>query len=107
MTNFVQEGDRLLYTAGADTASGAGVKVGVRFGVATAAILNGASGIVAMEGVFTIPKLSTDVVAQGVLLYWDDTNKRLTTTASTHITAGYATAAAGNGVTTVNVCINR
>ena len=107
MKNFVQEGDRLLYTAGADIASGAGVKVGVRFGVATAAIANGATGVLAMEGVYTIPKLGTDVVAQGALLYWDDTNKRLTTTASTHITAGYAFAAAGNGVTTVDICINR
>lgn len=107
MKNFVQEGDKILFTAGATTASGAGVKVGVRFGVATADIANGVVGVVAMEGVYTIPKLGTDVVAQGALLYWDDTNKRLTTTASTHITAGYAFAAAGNGVTTVDIAINR
>ena len=107
MKNFVQEGDRIQFTAGADLASGAGVKIGVRFGVCVAAVLSGALGIAAMEGVFTIPKLSTDVVAIGVLLYWDDTNKRLTTTASGNTQAGYAFAAAGNGATTVDICINR
>lgn len=106
MKNYIQEGDRIQFTAGADIASGAGVLVGVKFGVATAAIANGAVGILAMEGVFTIPKLSTDVVAIGVALYWDDTNKCLTVTATGNTYAGYATAAAGNGATTVNICLN-
>ena len=44
------------------------------------------------------------MVAQGALLYWDNTNKRLTTTATGNTLAGYATAAAGAGMSTV--CIN-
>lgn len=107
MKNFIQEGDRLQYTAGADITSGSGVLVGVRLGVAATDIANGAVGILAMCGVFELPKLSTDVVAQGALLYWDNTNKRLTVTATSNTLAGYAFAAAGNGVATVNIHINR
>jgi predicted RecA/RadA family phage recombinase len=53
--------------------------------------------------VFTLAKLSTDVVAQGAILYWDAGNSRLTVTASTHKKAGLAAGAAGSGVSTVAV----
>lgn len=107
MKNFVQNGDRIQFVAGAATASGAGVKIGVRVGVAVGDVANGATGVAAMEGVFTLPKLSTDVVAIGVLLYWDDTNKRLTVTASGNTQAGYAQSAAGGTVSTVDIMLNR
>lgn len=94
------------YTAGATITSGSGVLVGKRLGIATTDMVNGTKGSLAMEGVFNLPKLSTDVVAQGDLLYWDDTNKRLTTTATANTQAGFAFAAAGNGVTTVDIKIN-
>ena len=107
MKNLIEKGDRLVFTVGADTASGAGVLVGKRLGVASSAISNGAAGVLAMEGVFNLPKLSTDVIAQGALLYWDDTNKRLTSTSTSNTLAGYAQDASGNGVATVNIMINR
>jgi predicted RecA/RadA family phage recombinase len=107
MKNYIQEGERIDFTAGATTASGAGVKIGVRFGIACSDVANGAVGVAAMAGVFNVPKLSTDVVAQGVLLFWDDTNKRLTTTSAGNTQAGYAQNAAGNGATTVDIMINR
>lgn len=107
MTNYVQEGDKLRYTAGANITSGQAVLVGKRLGVASTAIANGDTGVLCMEGVYTIAKLSTDVVAQGSLLYWDDTNKRLTVTSTDNTLAGYAFTAAGNGATTVNISINR
>lgn len=107
MKNYVQEGDRIQITAGADIASGGVVVIGTKIGVACNAIANGATGICATEGVFTLPKLSTDVIAQGALVYWDASPGEITTTSSGNTVAGYATAAAGNGVTTINVCINR
>lgn len=105
-TKFVQPGDVIDYTAGANIASGDVVLMTVRVGVALAAIANGATGPVQVTGVFTIAKLSTDVVAQGAALYWDNTNKRMTLTSAGNTLAGYATSASGNGVTTVNVKIN-
>lgn len=105
-TKFVQPGDVIDYTAGANIASGQVVLMGVRIGVALAAIANGAIGPVQVTGVFTIAKLSTDAVTQGAALYWDNTNSRLTTTASGNTLAGYATAASGSGAATVNIKIN-
>jgi predicted RecA/RadA family phage recombinase len=107
MKNMIEKGDRLVFTVGADTASGAGVLVGKRIGVACSAILSGAAGVLAMEGVFNLPKLSTDVIAQGDLLYWDNTNKRLTSTTTSNTLAGYAQNASGNGVATVDIMLNR
>lgn len=106
-SNYVEDGDVLNYQNGAQAiASGAVVLFGKRIGVAIAAIAANAKGSVGVVGVWTIAKLSTDVVAQGDLLYWDSANSRLTTTASGNTLAGYAFDAAGNGATTVNIKIN-
>lgn len=105
-TKYVMSGDVIDYPAGSAVASGAVVLFGVRIGVALAAIAAGASGALAVKGIFTIAKLSTDVVAIGALLYWDNGNSRLTTTSAGNTLAGYATKAAGNGVTTVEININ-
>lgn len=106
--NFIQEGDVLAYTAGGTAiASGAVVLMGKRIGIALADIAANTTGAVSTDGVWSIAKLSTDVIAQGDLLYWDAANSRLTATSAGNTLAGYATAAAGNGVTTVNILINR
>lgn len=105
-TKFVQPGDVIDYTAGANIVSGQVVLIGARIGVALQDIANGKVGSMAMTGVFTINKLSTDVVAAGALLYWDNSNSRLTVTSSGNTLAGFAVAAAGSGVATVNIKIN-
>lgn len=107
--NYVQEGDVLNYTnaSGSTITSGAAVLIGTWLGVALADIANGATGSVAIEGVFTVAKLGTDVVSQGAALYWDNTNKRLTTTVGSNTLVGYAFAAAGNGAATVQIKLNQ
>ena len=104
--NYIQEGEVLDFVAAAALLAGAVVLMGKRIGVALSDTAIGATGTAAMEGVFKINKLATDVVAQGDLLYWDAANSRLTTTAAGSVLAGYATAAAGNGVATVSIKIN-
>ncbi|MDT8998355.1 DUF2190 family protein [Paucibacter sp. APW11] len=104
--NFKQEGDHLDYTPGADTPSGSVILIGTKVGVALTTIKANTPGAVRVTGVWTIAKLGTDVVAQGAALYWDNTNKRLTVTAAGNTYAGYAAAAAGSGVTTVDIKIN-
>lgn len=105
-TKFVQPGEVIDYTAGANIASGQVVLMGARIGVALKAIANGETGPVQVTGVFNIAKLSTDNMAQGALLYWDNTNSRLTTTASGNTLAGFAAAAAAASTTSVNIKIN-
>lgn len=105
-TKFVQPGEVIDYTAGANIASGQVVLMGARIGVALKSIANGETGPMQVTGVFNIAKLSTDNMAQGALLYWDNTNSRLTTTASSNTLAGFAAAAAGASTTSVNIKIN-
>ncbi len=105
--NYLGEGNVLQYAAGgAAVASGAVVLMGKRLAVAIADIAANTTGSVTVVGIFSIAKLTTDVIAQGDLLYWDAGNSRLTSTAAGNTLAGFAVAAAGNGVTTVNIKIN-
>lgn len=102
--NFVRQGHKVNIVLTAAVAPGAGVKVGSIFGVATQGGAIGATVTLDVEGVYTLPKLSSDVVAQGAPLYWDDTaNKRLTTTAGSNKFVGWADQAQIAGDPTANV----
>ena len=73
-TNYQREGQVITWTngTGASVASGQMVKIGNILGVALVTIANGASGSVAIEGVFSgIPKVSAAVFAVGEALVWD------------------------------------
>lgn len=103
MKNYIQDGDTMNFTASADVAAGEMVLVGGIVGVAVGAVANGEVGVLATEGVFEVPKEGTDVVAQGVVLYFNATNKTATTTVSSNKVIGYAWTAAGSSDTTVHV----
>ena len=104
MKNFVQEGNTITVTAPAAIASGQLVVVGSINGVAAFDAASGADLEVTVEGVFELPKATTDVIAQGDKLYWDSGQAKLTKTAGSGSKpmVGVATAAAANSVTTVN-----
>lgn len=105
--NYVSEGDVLDYTAGATAvASGSVVVLGKRIGIALGDIAPLSTGSVAVTGVWTVPKLSTDDVGQGELLYWDAVNARLTETPGALPLAGYAAAPAAAGAPAVRIKIN-
>jgi predicted RecA/RadA family phage recombinase len=104
MKNFVQEGNTITLTASADVTSGQLIVVGSIVGVAAFDAASGADVEVTVKGVFDLPKVTTDVIAQGDKLYWDSGQAKLTKTAGTgnKPMVGVATAASGNGGTTVN-----
>lgn len=108
-TNYVQPGKTMTITAGADLTSGQVVVVGKVLCVALQAIANGATGVVATEGVFTVPKVSAAVIAQGENLTWDASaaafDDNAAVAASGDVTGGGAVAmeAAGAGVTSFDV----
>lgn len=107
-TNFVQSGDTLVLTnTGATTIrSGTAVKVGPKVvGVALVDIPAGGAGAAAVEGVFRLPKVSADAIAQGDDLYLT-ADGTVTKTATNNTPAGYAFEAAPAGSTTVAVKIN-
>lgn len=105
MKNFVKEGETLTLTAPYALSSGDGFQVGAKlFAVATAAAANGATVEGATKGVFDLTCLSTDVIAIGALIYWDNTNKRCTSTSTSNLLMGKCVELAkANGDTTVRV----
>jgi len=98
--NHIAEGEVWDVPISATVASGSGIKVGSVIGVALGSGVNGDTIRVAVSGVWELPKAS-GAITQGAPLYWDDTNKRLTTTATDNTLAGYAYAAAVSGATVV------
>lgn len=96
MKNFVHDGDMVPVAAPYDVAAGAGCLVGSLFGVAADTVLSGAVVELATEGVFDLKKTSAQAWTVGARIYWDDTAKECTTTASTNKIIGVATAAAAS-----------
>lgn len=102
------EGSELQATAAADLSPGDVIVVGSRVGVVSGngTIKTGDRYTLQTGGVFEMNFLSTDTPADGALIYWDDTNNRCTTTASTHKSCGLAVGAKANGVTRHPVDLN-
>lgn len=100
MKTFIQPGNQVSVPAPADVTSGQGVLVGSLFGVAVHDALSGADVELSLEGVYSMAKATGAAWTVGARLYWDDTAKNLTTTASTNKLAGVAVVAAGSADTT-------
>ncbi len=108
--NFICDGDVLPWTntTGAAVSSGQLVVAGHLLGVALGAIAAGSTGSVAVEGVFTLPKVSGAVFAQGEKLVYDVSASSFddssATPAAGDITGGAVAWAAGSdGQTTAEV----
>ncbi len=100
MKNFVQTGDVIPLTAPYALASaGLGFLVGSLFAVSLSSAANGAAVEGAVNGVFDLAKATGAAWTVGARIYWDDTAKNCTTTASTNKLIGVAVAAAASGDT--------
>ena len=109
MRNFIQPGDSLAvivpYASG--VAAGDGILVGALFGVAA---VDGAQNAVIeaqTRGVFDLAKEPSLAIAAGARVFWDNTNRRVTTTATGNFCVGIATQAAAAGDATVRAWLNR
>lgn len=100
MRNFIQPGDTMTLVAPYAVTSGGGILVGALFGVALNAAANGASVEVKMSGVFDLPKATGEAWTAGQRVYWDNTNRRLTTTVGTNTLVGAAARAQAAADTT-------
>lgn len=105
-TNYKHPGKIMPLTAPYDRTTGQGALVGALFGVATATVASGATGQFATTGVWTLTKATGEAWTLGALIYWDDTNKRCTTTATSNRRIGCAAVAAGSSDTTGDVRLN-
>lgn len=108
-TTYIQPGKVIQYTAGSNITAGTVLPIGNILGVALNDIANGATGSVMIEGVFTAPKVSAAVIAQGEKLVWDVSAGAFDDGAATPATGDVSGApavafeAAGNGVTSLAV----
>jgi len=93
MKNKIQKGDTITVTAPYNVLSGQGVLAGALFGVAATDAANGTPVEIARTGVFDITALQTDTASQGAKIYWDNTARRLTTTATNNTLVGAVTLA--------------
>jgi predicted RecA/RadA family phage recombinase len=106
MRNSYQKGDVLTLTAPYDVVSGAGVKFGLIFGIATSAALSTAAVEVQTVGVVDLLAVTADTASVGAAIYWDDTAKKATTTVGSNIKIGVAVGAKVGTDTTVRVRLN-
>jgi len=106
MKNYVQNGDYVEFTAGATITSGQLVQVGSLHGVSVTDVANGAKGTLAMEGVFTLPKLTAaagDACTAGGPVYFSSGSVSGSDSSGTRKLVGHSLAAAAQAATTVQV----
>lgn len=109
MKNYIQAGEVIEVTAPHALASGAGCLVGTLFGVAATDATSGAPVNVATRGVYDLPAAthaSDQAIVQGGAVYWDNTNKVCTATASGNTLVGKATVAKASTAAVVRVRLN-
>lgn len=108
MKNYVQNGHYLDYTAGGTITSGQLVQVGDLHGVSVTALASGDKGALALEGVFTLPKLtgaSADATTAGGPVYFSSGSVSGSDSSGTRKKVGVALAAAAQAATTVQVLL--
>ena len=105
MKNWVQPGITVTVIAPVAVNSGDGLLVGALFGVATATAAISTNVEMITVGVVDLPKAAV-AITQGAKLYWDNTAKTLTTTATGNTMVGCAIVAAAVGDSTVRMRLN-
>ncbi|BDD88707.1 DUF2190 family protein [Desulfofustis limnaeus] len=103
--NYRQAGAVMPWTNGTGAAVAAGdvVAVGALVGVALGDIANGATGQVALDGVWELPKAAALEIDQGDLVYWDADDEAITKTSAGNTLAGAAFIGAAAAAATVRV----
>jgi len=106
---YVQEGEAVDYTPGADVAAGDVIVQGDLVGVAPRLIKANVQGALSVTGVYDFAKSTAggSAIAAGVLVYWDDTANQATVTATGNKLIGKSIKAAADGDATVRVRMNQ
>ena len=102
---YVQEGESIDYTPGANVASGDVVVQGELVGVAKLDIVSGKLGALAVAGVFDFAKATGGgtAIAIGANVYWNDAANQATTTSAGNKLLGKSVRAAADADATVRV----
>lgn len=105
--NFVQPGNSLDIAApSGGVVSGTPYLIGAIVLVAQSTVAAGVVASFATGGVWKVDKATGQAWTVGALIYWDNTAKNFTTTASGNTKAGFVAAVAASGDTTGVVKLN-
>lgn len=88
MKTYVQDGYAIDIVAPANITAGQSLLVGDLFGVVLADAASGAPAVIQCSGVFTLRK-ATGTITVGARVFWDDSAKRVTTTAASNRCIGW------------------
>lgn len=105
MKNYQQPGITVTVPSPGDINGGAVVVIGSLVGVAAGTVATGAPLDITTRGVFTLPKVATDVVAVGAPLYLASGLITVDADGGSNPFVGVAVAAAGNPSASVAVLI--
>jgi predicted RecA/RadA family phage recombinase len=97
MKNYVQPGNTITLTAPYAVSSGDGLLVGSIFGIASGDAALSEPVETTLVGVFDLTKVGSQAWTVGAKVYWDDTNKRTTSVATSNTLIGVATEAVAGG----------
>ena len=106
--NFKIKGDvlQLKNESGATVSSGSVIIVGKFIGIALGDIEDDATGSVATEGVFELPKATGTAIAPGDVVTWNTSTKKVTKDVTADVIIGVAYSDEASGATTIQVCID-
>lgn len=97
MKTFIQPGQTVTLAVPYDVVSGACLKVGAIVGVAANDAPAGTEVEVMLTGVHDLAKAASQAWTVGTKIYWDETNKVTTTTATSNTLIGVALLAVAGG----------
>ena len=105
MKTFVQPGLSVPLPVPYTVTAGQGALVGALFGVVAVDALSGVTAEVVVNGVFDITKEPALAIVVGARVFWDNTNRRVTTTATAtaNVAIGHAVVAAASADTIARV----
>lgn len=107
MNNFVQPGEVQTFTAPAGgVTAGQALQIGGLLGIVAADAAADAECEVKIRGVFTVPKATGQVWAEGALVYFKDASDHFTTTATNNRLAGWVVAAAASADATGQIYLD-
>ena len=104
---FVMDGKSIDHTPAGALASGDVVVQGDLVGVVARPLAALEIGALCVEGVFDFAKNTGVAFTVGTILYWDDTNNVVTTTATGNKSIGKVVRAAASADTTVRVRLSQ
>jgi len=112
-TNYISSGCTVDYTNATGSAidSGEVVPLGQQIGIAVVAIAIGGTGVLKIDGVFSVPKVSAAVIGQGESVIYDTSAAEFDDNLATPATGDIsgccvAVEAAGAATTSVKVKLN-